>query len=247
MEAGAGVGRTGPSLSDTWIWDGTEWRMSDAAGPSGRDHHRAVYDRGRDRLVLFGGWDGELVVADTWEWDGLKWHHAECARPNATRSVRDGLRRSPASRRFDGRSGSRANVLRHVDVGWVYVDPSCTSTGPALAGSMPWRMTLKTRGSYYSPAETAIASSTISGTGTANNGDVLRTVVRSVEASYASAYDRLHHAFIIHGSGDRVEERWELEPNVVELDRECGLAHRRQPTMMLSVTASHAKVVYKCA
>ncbi|HXV63508.1 MAG TPA: kelch repeat-containing protein, partial [Vicinamibacteria bacterium] len=51
-----GVGRSGASLADTWLWNGAEWRESDATGPrpSGRDHHRAVYDRRRDRVVLFG-------------------------------------------------------------------------------------------------------------------------------------------------------------------------------------------------
>ena len=32
-----------------------------------------AYDWGRQRLVLFGGYNGMLVVGDTWEWDGVDW------------------------------------------------------------------------------------------------------------------------------------------------------------------------------
>ena len=75
------MGRSGVSLADTWIWDGETWRQAEVAGPSGRDHHRAVYDRKRDRVVLFGGWDGVQVVGDTWEWDGTGWRRAATEGP----------------------------------------------------------------------------------------------------------------------------------------------------------------------
>jgi len=32
-----------------------------------------VFDRLRQRAVLFGGHDGENVFGDTWEWDGTAW------------------------------------------------------------------------------------------------------------------------------------------------------------------------------
>jgi hypothetical protein len=43
-------------------------------GPPARDWHAMVYDEGRDRVVLFGGYnDPGGVLADTWERDGLDW------------------------------------------------------------------------------------------------------------------------------------------------------------------------------
>ncbi len=57
----------GTYLDDTWEWDGTEWRMSDATGPSARRHHGMAYDSLRDGVVLFGGYGGtEQNLADIW-------------------------------------------------------------------------------------------------------------------------------------------------------------------------------------
>jgi hypothetical protein len=68
-----GEGRSGLSLSDTWIWDGHNWTEVRGEGPTPRDHHRAAYDKARDRVILFGGWNGESLERDTWEWDGSQW------------------------------------------------------------------------------------------------------------------------------------------------------------------------------
>jgi hypothetical protein len=40
-----------------------------------------IFDRRRDRMILFGRWDGNQVVGDTWEWDGLQWHQANSRGP----------------------------------------------------------------------------------------------------------------------------------------------------------------------
>ena len=69
-----GAGGGGASLNDTWVWSDEKWSLKSTTGPSGRDHHRMAYDRMRDRIVLFGGWDGSKVLGDTWEWDGRKWY-----------------------------------------------------------------------------------------------------------------------------------------------------------------------------
>ncbi len=80
-----GFGRTGDSLGDTWAWDGKSWQQLASKGPSARDHHAMVYDRARDRLVLFGGWDGgaESVVDDTWEWTEKAWVRVMVTAPPA--------------------------------------------------------------------------------------------------------------------------------------------------------------------
>jgi len=45
-------------------------RHPPGAAPSGRSGAAMVWDGGRERVLLFGGWDGTRARADTWEWDG---------------------------------------------------------------------------------------------------------------------------------------------------------------------------------
>jgi len=91
-----GVGRSGPSLNDTWMWDGKIWRKLPHSGPSGRDHHTLVYDSGRRKVVLFGGWDGRSVVGDTWEFDGKGWKETAAKGPDA---------RAAHATTYDGKQG----------------------------------------------------------------------------------------------------------------------------------------------
>ena len=62
-------------FADTWVWDGTEWTQESDTGPSRRRAHAVAYDALRERIVLFGGYDGpaDAVLGDTWEWDGTAW------------------------------------------------------------------------------------------------------------------------------------------------------------------------------
>src|ERR1039458_6866847 len=43
---------------------------------------RPTYDSQRDRLVLFGGRNGEVLFADTWEFDGSDWKPTFMAGPS---------------------------------------------------------------------------------------------------------------------------------------------------------------------
>ena len=73
---------TGQTHGDTWEWDGSDWtQRAPTTAPPPRSAHRMVYDRARQRVVLFGG-IGSLAqrFADTWEWDGANWR----ARATAT-------------------------------------------------------------------------------------------------------------------------------------------------------------------
>jgi hypothetical protein len=66
-------------LSDTWEWDGTNWRQRvPATSPPARRLHAMVYDSTRGVTVLFGGdyVDGsgnDFLFDDTWEWNGTDW------------------------------------------------------------------------------------------------------------------------------------------------------------------------------
>ena len=65
--------QSGP-FDDTWIWDGHDWRVAEAAvHPSARWGHAIAYDRGRGRSVLFGGTDDITGMNDVWEWNGTSW------------------------------------------------------------------------------------------------------------------------------------------------------------------------------
>lgn len=45
-----------------------------SSGPVDRDRHAMTYDREREKVVLFGGYDSDNDhLGDTWEWDGVSW------------------------------------------------------------------------------------------------------------------------------------------------------------------------------
>jgi hypothetical protein len=49
------------------------WNLATHLGPGHRADSAMVYDSGRHRVVLFGGWVGGVRMGDTWEWDGNVW------------------------------------------------------------------------------------------------------------------------------------------------------------------------------
>lgn len=74
-----GVGAAGVS-TELWWWDGAQWSFADAGvTPPGRNSHGFAFDSARERLVLFGGRQGQFppatfAPADTWEYgDATGW------------------------------------------------------------------------------------------------------------------------------------------------------------------------------
>jgi hypothetical protein len=61
------------SFGDTWEWNGSIWKLLSTDGPSARTNHTLAYDKGRDKVILFGGMDAQKTMGDLWEWDGTKW------------------------------------------------------------------------------------------------------------------------------------------------------------------------------
>ena len=75
---GLKAARSTAALNDTWIWNGKQWtEVKTASGPAPRSNHVMAYDRGRHKIVLYGGgsFDGQnrKSYQDTWEWDGKRW------------------------------------------------------------------------------------------------------------------------------------------------------------------------------
>lgn len=64
--------------SVTWVE-----RTSTNTNPGRRMWAPMVYDIGRGRCVLFGGFSGTSVLADTWEWNGSEWVSRPAAGPSA--------------------------------------------------------------------------------------------------------------------------------------------------------------------
>ena len=64
-------GRAPDALADFWVYDiaGGTWADLTDFGPQPRFGHNAVWDSGRNVLVLFGGQDGATFYNDVWEYD----------------------------------------------------------------------------------------------------------------------------------------------------------------------------------
>ncbi len=71
--------RPGPWATDTWKWNGKNWKQVATDGPIGRVAPM-VYDEKRKQVVLFGGvgasserGKAQPDYNDTWAWDGRQW------------------------------------------------------------------------------------------------------------------------------------------------------------------------------
>lgn len=64
---------SGAPLADMWKWNGQQWTQIPLSGatPGHRYQPVMVYDRSRDRTVLYGGLGDS--TDETWEWDGERW------------------------------------------------------------------------------------------------------------------------------------------------------------------------------
>lgn len=74
-------------LNDFWEFDGKTWRKIAVPTPTGRAEISFVFDRQRQKAVLFGGYrieNGEIKrLGDTWEWDGKSWKKISEGTPSA--------------------------------------------------------------------------------------------------------------------------------------------------------------------
>ncbi|MCA8970583.1 MAG: hypothetical protein KDC95_12390 [Planctomycetes bacterium] len=60
--------------NETWEYDGTNWaQITTPSKPPARADFGMALDPVRNRVVVFGGYDGRSHLADTWEYDGSSW------------------------------------------------------------------------------------------------------------------------------------------------------------------------------
>src|SRR5215469_11660378 len=76
------------SLSDTWVWTGTQWfQKFPNTSPSARFASATAFDATHKQTVLFGGVNSSTYLGDTWVFDGDNWTQKF---PAHTPSVRAG-------------------------------------------------------------------------------------------------------------------------------------------------------------
>lgn len=79
-------GRFPPLSDETWEWDGVTWtRMTPPRAPGARDSAALFFDG--QRIILFGGWNGERSLDDVWAWDGQQWESLNPPRRPPARSL----------------------------------------------------------------------------------------------------------------------------------------------------------------
>ncbi len=74
----AGSPTESASPTQTWTWDGTSWtQLAPSTIPDVEADFRLAYDPGRQRTVLFGGFDPTDPISalsdEIWEWTGTDW------------------------------------------------------------------------------------------------------------------------------------------------------------------------------
>jgi hypothetical protein len=65
-----GGDRNGTLLADHWEFDGTSWVQKAITTPPARSRFGMAYDKLRNRVVLWGGFNAN---GDVWEYDGVAW------------------------------------------------------------------------------------------------------------------------------------------------------------------------------
>jgi hypothetical protein len=68
--------------NQTWEWDGTNWALAPAGGPSARCDQAMAFDTVRDVIAIFGGYNG-TYLSDTWERSGTTWANQAITGPSA--------------------------------------------------------------------------------------------------------------------------------------------------------------------
>ena len=67
--------------STTWLLKDSKWTKLTIPGPGARYHFGLSYDVARKKVVLYGGYNSQGLMADTWEFDGNQWQKIDITGP----------------------------------------------------------------------------------------------------------------------------------------------------------------------
>jgi hypothetical protein len=110
------------NLSDTWIWNGSDWiQQTPAHSPSARSGQAMAYEASSRQVVLFGGLAGRIILGDTWVWAGSDWTELNMRRHPEKRFI--GAMAGDAARAqvvlFGGEGGAQGSAVVFGDT-WVW-------------------------------------------------------------------------------------------------------------------------------
>jgi len=66
-------------VSETWLWNGSGWRLWEEkdpegdGGPGARDEYAMAFDPVSEQVLLYGGRNSQESLDDTWAWTGDSW------------------------------------------------------------------------------------------------------------------------------------------------------------------------------
>lgn len=58
--------------NETWLLKNNKWQKLNIIGPTGRDHHAAVFDPKTQSILMFGGYT-DKYLGDTWQFKDERW------------------------------------------------------------------------------------------------------------------------------------------------------------------------------
>jgi hypothetical protein len=213
MFGGQGTG----ALDDLWEWTGSNWQSLFAAErPEARSGHGMVYDRARDRVIVFGGFStAGTAYSDTWEWKAGAWTRLSPVH-------------SPPARAFAGMAyhaardrivlfGGEATSFNTVEPStWEFDGSDWIDRGQPVSPGARSRMTV----AYHEARDTVIAFSGYLGNDEMWewNGDVWRKILVTTNAparrNGAAIYDPVSTRILLFGGVQAMasfEETWAFE------------------------------------
>lgn len=63
----------GKSKGETWIWKSKKWGKIKTEQPNGIFNTNMIYDKNKNQIFRFGGWNGDLRINETWSYINNKW------------------------------------------------------------------------------------------------------------------------------------------------------------------------------
>ncbi|HVT05611.1 MAG TPA: hypothetical protein VHL58_19810 [Thermoanaerobaculia bacterium] len=121
-------------LGDTWVFHDQNWsQVNTPSSPPARSLAAAAYDPIRDRVILFGGFNGTTDIFDSWEFDGTTWRETQVAGPQ----IRDPFMTYDVLRNdvvlLGENSKNESEMYHYVSGAWEKLTPAHLPTCVLLA------------------------------------------------------------------------------------------------------------------